>query len=62
MHPFDTIRPNMMFGSVLEHVRLNSLLRGIEVAKTASPQMYPFFSIGLKVMRSGLEHLQTFGM
>jgi hypothetical protein len=62
MHPFDTIRPNMMFGSVLEHVGLNTLLRGTEVAETVSPQMHPFFSIGLKVMfGSCLQHLQTFG-
>jgi hypothetical protein len=61
MHPFDTIIPKMMFGSVLEHVGLNTLLRGTEVAKTVSPQKHPFYSIGLKVMFGGcLEHLQTF--
>jgi hypothetical protein len=60
MHPFDTIRPNMMFGSVLEHVGLNALHRGAEVAKMVSPQMHPFYSIGLKVMfGSVLEHFKN---
>jgi hypothetical protein len=47
---------NLCFG-------LNALLRGAEVAKMVSPQMHPFYSIGLKMMFGiGMEHLQTFSM
>jgi hypothetical protein len=43
--------------------RINALLQGTEVAKTVSPKMHPFYSIGLKIMfGSGLDHLQTFDM
>jgi hypothetical protein len=34
---------NLSFG-------LNALLRGTEVARMVSPQMHPFYSIGLKMM------------
>jgi hypothetical protein len=57
-HPFYSIGPKMMFGSVSEHFTnlqkvkrcktcvsgMNALFRGIEVAK------HPFYSIGPKMM------------
>jgi hypothetical protein len=57
MHPFHTIRPKMMFGSVFGAFQkclackkmqnlwfgINALLRGTEVAKSVSPQMDPFY-------------------
>jgi hypothetical protein len=64
-HPFYSIRPKMMFGSVSEHFAnlrhakrcktcvsgLNALFRGTEVAK------HPFYSIRPKMMfGSGLNH------
>jgi hypothetical protein len=64
-HPFYSIRPKMMFGSVSEHLAnlrlakrcktcvsgLNALFRGTEVAK------HPFYSIRPKMMfGSGLDH------
>ena len=70
-HPFDTIRPKMMYGSFLKHFRnlwhvkrcktcvsgLNALFRGTEVAKIVSHLMHPFYSIGPKMMfGSVLEH------
>ena len=63
-HPFYSIRPKMLFGSVLEHTAnlphvkrsktcvsyLNALFRGTDVAKTVSQQKHPFYSIRPKMM------------
>ena len=74
IHPFYSIGPQMMFGSVLEHFGnlrhvkgcktcvsdLNALFRGSEVAKMVSQQTHPFYSIGLKMMfGSVLEHFRN---
>ena len=74
MHPFNCIRPKMMYGSVLEHFEniqhvkgnktcvlgLNALYRGTEVPKMVSHQMHPFYCIRPKMMfGSVLEHFEN---
>jgi hypothetical protein len=69
-HPFYSIGPKMMFGSVSEHFSnfrqvkiiktsvssLNTMFWGTEVVK------HPFYSIGPKMMfESVLEHFVIFG-
>jgi hypothetical protein len=64
IHPFNSIRPKIMFGSGLEHFLnlphvkrcktcvsvLNAAYRGTEVVKMVSDQMHPFYSIAQKIM------------
>jgi hypothetical protein len=60
IHPFNSIRPKIMFGSVLEHLvnlplvkrcktcisDLNAVFRGTEVVRMVFQQMHPFHSLG----------------
>jgi hypothetical protein len=63
-HPLNSIRPKIMFGSVLEHFInlplvkwcktcvsvLNAVFRGTEVVKMVSDHMHPFYSMAQKMI------------